>query len=79
MIALDSAIIRTTGFGAKGETYNMKRKGGSYNDPRHDLDRDNFSLVKTLADGRHGAAYPNMPWEPKESFSSIADYYGRVR
>jgi hypothetical protein len=45
--------------------------------PRYDLDRDNFSLVKTLADGKHGTTYPDMPWEPKESFRAVADYYGK--
>jgi hypothetical protein len=45
--------------------------------PRYDLDRDNFSLVKTLADGKHGTTYPDMLWEPKESFRAVADYYGK--
>ena len=44
--------------------------------PRYDLDRDNFSLVKTLAGGRHGATYPDMTWEPKAAFKLVADYYG---
>ena len=26
--------------------------------------------------GRHGDTYPDMPWEPKESFKAVADYYG---
>ena len=25
--------------------------------------------------GRHGSTYPDMPWEPKESFKAVADYY----
>ncbi|MGO9179168.1 MAG: abortive infection protein [Candidatus Limnocylindrales bacterium] len=44
-------------------------------DPRHDLDMSSFALVKTYADGRHGATYPDMPWEPKASFRAVADYY----
>jgi hypothetical protein len=25
--------------------------------------------------GEHGATYPDMPWEPKESFRAVAEYY----
>jgi len=25
--------------------------------------------------GKHGTTYPDMPWEPKESFKAVADYY----
>jgi hypothetical protein len=25
--------------------------------------------------GEHGVTYPDMPWEPKESFKAVADYY----
>jgi len=44
-------------------------------DPRHDLDADNFSLVKQSPDGTHGATYPDMTWEPKKSFVAVADFY----
>lgn len=27
--------------------------------------------------GKHGKTYPDMPWEPKESFRSVADYYSK--
>jgi hypothetical protein len=27
--------------------------------------------------GRKGTTYPDMPWEPKESFRAVADYYSR--
>jgi hypothetical protein len=43
--------------------------------PRHDLDTDSFALVKALSRGRHGTAYPDMAWEPKLSFTAVADYY----
>jgi hypothetical protein len=23
-----------------------------------------------------GATYPDMPWEPKQSFRAVADFYG---
>ena len=46
-------------------------------DPRHDLDMASFSLVKYFGDGRRGSTYPDMPWEPKESFRAVADYYSK--
>jgi len=49
-----------------------------YNDnPRRDLDMNSYSLVKSYGGGRKGAAYPDMPWEPKESFKAVADYYAK--
>ena len=44
-------------------------------DPRHDLDMDSMSLVKSLPDGRHGTVYPDMPWEPKEAFAAVAHHF----
>jgi hypothetical protein len=45
-------------------------------DPRYDLDMGSMSLVKYYEGGkRHGTTYPDMPWEPKESFRAVADYY----
>jgi hypothetical protein len=46
-------------------------------DPKYDLDRENASLVKTMTGGRHGTTYPDMTWEPKESFRAVADYYAK--
>jgi len=43
-------------------------------DPRFDLDMASSSLVKYFEHG-HGATYPEMPWEPKESFRAVAQYY----
>ncbi len=43
--------------------------------PRHDLDATNLSLVKSYDGGRKGETYPDMPWEPKESFRSLSKYY----
>jgi len=45
-------------------------------DPRYDLDMVSTSLVKSLAGGLHGTTFPDMPWEPKESFWALAEYYG---
>jgi hypothetical protein len=33
--------------------------------------------VKYYEGGKHGATYPDMPWEPKESFRAVADYYAK--
>ncbi len=42
--------------------------------PRYDLDMAAASLVKSYSRG-HGTTYPDMTWEPKESFRAIADFY----
>jgi hypothetical protein len=44
---------------------------------KFDPDISSYSLVKTLADKKRGATYPDMPWEPKESFKAVADYYDK--
>ncbi len=44
-------------------------------DPKYDLDVSSASLVKYYEGGRHGTTYPDMTWEPKESFRAVADYY----
>lgn len=47
-----------------------------YNDtPKYDLDRESSSLVKYYEGGKHGTTYPDMTWEPKESFKAVAEYY----
>jgi len=46
-------------------------------DPKYDLDTTNQSLVKYYEHGRHGTTYTDMPWEPKESFKAVADYYAK--
>jgi hypothetical protein len=46
-------------------------------DPRYDLDMASYSLVKSFEGGRRGTTYPDMPWEPKESFRAVADYYAK--
>jgi hypothetical protein len=43
-------------------------------DPRDDLDLASPAIVKTL-EGRHGDTYPDMTWEPKVAFSSVAECY----
>ncbi len=41
-----------------------------------DPDAISYSLVKSYV-GRMGTVYPDMPWEPKESFTAVAEYYAR--
>ena len=43
--------------------------------PKFDLDMASPSLVKYFDDGKHGATYPDMTWEPKEAFRVVADHY----
>jgi hypothetical protein len=47
-----------------------------HEDPKYDLDMASYSLVKSYA-GKHGMTYPDMPWEPKESFQAVADYFAK--
>lgn len=43
--------------------------------PRRDLDLASYGAVRDL-DGKHGTAYPELTWEPKEVFRTIAARYG---
>jgi hypothetical protein len=43
--------------------------------PRYDLDMAGTSLVKYYEGGGRGKTYPDMNWEPKESFRAVAAYY----
>jgi len=43
-------------------------------DPHYDLDMASSSLVRYLEHGR-GSTYPDMPWEPKEAFRAVAEFY----
>jgi len=45
--------------------------------PRYDLDMASTSLVKYYDDGKHGETYADMPWEPKEAFRAVAEYYAK--
>ncbi|MFB4306784.1 hypothetical protein [Actinomadura sp. GTD37] len=47
------------------------RPGG---DPRDDLDLASYGIVKVLENG-HGTTYPDMPWEPKAAFNTLAAHY----
>ena len=47
-------------------------------DPERDFDTASFGIVKVLAPGATGTAYPGLPWEPKAAFHALADY-GRAK
>jgi hypothetical protein len=46
-------------------------------DPRFDLDMASSSLVRYFEGGKKGTTYPDMAWEPKESFTAVAGYYAK--
>ncbi|BCL17452.1 hypothetical protein [Micromonospora sagamiensis] len=43
-------------------------------DPRDDLDLASLGIVKVL-DGGSGDTYPDLPWEPKAAFATVAERY----
>lgn len=43
-------------------------------DPRDDLDLASPGIVAVLEEGR-GTTYPDMAWEPKEAFATVAAHY----
>jgi len=43
-------------------------------DPLRDLDIGSYGIVKVYQD-KFGETYPDMPWEPKESFRVLANYF----
>ncbi|KAA8884685.1 hypothetical protein F3087_32405 [Nocardia colli] len=44
-------------------------------DPHNDLDLASYGIVKVFETG-YGHAYPDMPWEPKAAFTTLAEFYG---
>ncbi|MFF8790981.1 hypothetical protein [Streptomyces sp. NPDC015125] len=45
-------------------------------DPLTDLDLGSYGVVKML-DGTPSSTHPGLPWEPKEAFHVLAEYYTR--
>jgi hypothetical protein len=43
-------------------------------DPLRDLDMGSYGIVKVYED-KFGETYPDMPWEPKEAFRALANYF----
>lgn len=43
-------------------------------DPRDDLDLASYGIVKVYED-RPGTTYPDLPWDPKAAFTTLATYH----
>jgi hypothetical protein len=68
------AILKGAGVGGAFVCEFVTAGATTSEEPRYDLDMNAFSLVKTYRHGK-GATYPDMNWEPKQSFSAVADFY----
>lgn len=42
--------------------------------PLYDLDMASYSIVTSFLN-QHGTTYPDLPWEPKAAFHTLANYY----
>jgi hypothetical protein len=42
-----------------------------------DFDIARYGLVKMHLEEERGTVYPDLPWEPKESFRAVAEYYAQ--
>jgi hypothetical protein len=47
-----------------------------HEDPYLDLDTASFGIVKSYAN-RLGSTYPDLPWDPKQAFTTLAAIYGQ--
>jgi hypothetical protein len=65
-IAEDLAILDAAGVDGAFVCQFVEPMSTYSTDPRHDLDMGALSLVKT---------YPDLTWEPKESFHAVARFY----
>ncbi|MGW1179298.1 hypothetical protein ACWD4P_36905 [Kitasatospora sp. NPDC002543] len=45
-----------------------------HGDPRDDLDLASYGITKTYED-HPGTTHPGVPWDPKEAFFTLAEYY----
>ena len=54
--------------------YNLPHR--PHGDPRDDLDLASLGIVRVL-DGHNGVSDPDMPWEPKAAFATVAERYNR--
>jgi hypothetical protein len=74
-----SEMIEADGTRLNGDYIRDEQEQATYgwphrSDPREDLDMASWGVVKVLED-RLGDTYPDMPWEPKAGFTTLADYY----
>jgi hypothetical protein len=63
--------------GKEGVDGSSPSEGFDDPDPGHDIVATSLSLVRTLPHGHHGTTYPDVPWEPKQAFHAVADYYAQ--
>ena len=68
------AILDTAGVDGAFVAEFVTAENPTSDNPRYDLDMNAFGLVKTYRHGK-GTTYPNMTWEPKQSFAAVADFY----
>ncbi len=75
---LTDVLSRLDGVGVDGAfVFTFVSPTSPYNeDSQYDLDMASYSLVKSYVD-KHGTTYPDMPWEPKQSFKAVADYFAK--
>ena len=55
--------------------YNYPDHSSACRSSRYGLDLASYGVVRVLGSGV-GAAYPDLPWEPKASFRALAEAYG---
>jgi hypothetical protein len=53
--------------------YDLARRAA----PGEDFDIASAGIVSVFDDGRRGARYPDLPWEPKAAFDALATFYGK--
>jgi hypothetical protein len=70
---LDASFVFT--FVEPGAVLRSEVESGLLASIPFDLDIVRYSPVKSLFNGTRGTTYPDMTWEPKESFRAVADYY----
>lgn len=62
---VDNVFVYTFG------RYDLPHRSASH----EDFDMASYGLVKVL-EGSRGLRYPDMPWEPKAAFTTLARRYG---
>ena len=62
---VDTAFVNTFA------RYDLPHRSAS----REDFDMASYGVVKVLEE-RRGQRYPDMPWEPKAAFATLATHYG---
>lgn len=63
-------IIEGQNGGEFAQRYDLPHRSN----PLEDLDMASYGVVKVL-ENHPGHTYPDMSWEPKAAFATLADYY----